>query len=384
MSDIFLSYTKEDKARILPIVKLLEERGWTVWWDLNIPPGSKFSKVIQEAINSSSCVIVLWSENSISSEWVEIEAEEGREKGILIPVYLDDVKVPFQFKLIEGARLEDWDGDSAHPELISLYKSIAAVTGKEPIDTPHPKDPQIPPGPENGDPENLWQKFTNLLQKLRHSIQISRKFWFSAIRIFIILVAMLLIVWGSARLGFLRPILEPAIRMVNHLENPVSIYIDGSYRGRLDADASKFFYVEEFPVEVSFTTIRSTTTAGNSIGDYMTGSWSAVERWESIQIEATIASKMFFYPVVTNELETDCTVTVNEGYKAENSPGAVIGRSKTVQFGYYQLFKNSNILFICKDGKNYWWGDRVGQNSEGTPLYQMLEGRSGILRITLK
>ncbi len=384
MSDIFLSYTKDDKARILPIVKLLKERGWSVWWDFNIPPGSKFPKVIQEAINSSSCVIVMWSENSVSSEWVEIEAEEGRERGILIPVYLDDVKVPIQFKLIEGARLEDWDGDSAHPELISLYKSIAAITGKEPIVIPPSKGPQILPGPENGDPENLWQKLTNLFQNFRKYFRNNRKFWSAAKRIIIVVVAVLLIAWGSVRFGLLKPILEPAIRIVNHLENPVSIYIDGSYRGRLDADTSKFFYVEEFPLDVAFTTIRSTTTAGNSIGDYMTGSWNAVDRWESIQIEATIAGKMFFYPVVTNALDTDCSVTVNEGYKAENSPGAAIGRSKTVQFGYYQLFKNSNILFLCKDGKTYWWGDRVGQNSAGTPLYQMLEGRSGILRITLK
>ena len=32
MADIFISYAKEDRARIEPLAKALAEQGWSVWW----------------------------------------------------------------------------------------------------------------------------------------------------------------------------------------------------------------------------------------------------------------------------------------------------------------------------------------------------------------
>jgi hypothetical protein len=37
MSDIFISYAREDRPRAEAIAKALEEHGWSVWWDWNIP-----------------------------------------------------------------------------------------------------------------------------------------------------------------------------------------------------------------------------------------------------------------------------------------------------------------------------------------------------------
>ena len=47
MSDIFLSYAREDKDRAASLAKVLSDQGWSVWWDKEIPPGQSFDKVIE-------------------------------------------------------------------------------------------------------------------------------------------------------------------------------------------------------------------------------------------------------------------------------------------------------------------------------------------------
>jgi hypothetical protein len=70
MSDIFLSYANEDLPRVLPLVRALERRGWSVWWDRAILPGRTYDIVIEEALEAARCVIVVWSNTSVTSDWV--------------------------------------------------------------------------------------------------------------------------------------------------------------------------------------------------------------------------------------------------------------------------------------------------------------------------
>src|ERR1700688_3226280 len=83
MSDIFISYAREDRPRAEAIAKALEEHSWSVWWDWVIPTGKKFRRVIQEELDKARCVVVLWSANSIESDWVIEESSEGNDRGIL-------------------------------------------------------------------------------------------------------------------------------------------------------------------------------------------------------------------------------------------------------------------------------------------------------------
>lgn len=45
-----------------------------MWWDRTIPPGSTFDRVIEQALDSARCVVVLWSATSAASDWVKTEA----------------------------------------------------------------------------------------------------------------------------------------------------------------------------------------------------------------------------------------------------------------------------------------------------------------------
>ena len=129
MSDIFLSYKSEDRLKAKIIAAALEQRGYSVWWDRIIPPGKTFDQVIEEALDAAKCVIVLWSGESVSSDWVKNEAREGTKRHILVPVLIEDVKIPFEFRHIQAAQLIEWQGAMPNPEFDLLSQSVAEIVG---------------------------------------------------------------------------------------------------------------------------------------------------------------------------------------------------------------------------------------------------------------
>jgi len=130
MSDIFISYSSKDRARAEVLAGALERQGWSVWWDRRIPPGKQFSQVIKEAMDEARCVIVLWSKESVKSEWVQNEASEGARRKILVPALIEDVEIPFEFRRIQAARLVDWEGRSPNPEFETLLEALSAILGQ--------------------------------------------------------------------------------------------------------------------------------------------------------------------------------------------------------------------------------------------------------------
>lgn len=127
MADIFISYSSEDKTRVKTIAEALEHKGWSVWWDRQIPVGQRFDTVIEQELNKARCVIVIWTRRSVNSEWVKNEASEAAQRNILAPVLLEDVKIPLAFRRIEAAQLTGWKGEPDHPELEILFSAVAAI-----------------------------------------------------------------------------------------------------------------------------------------------------------------------------------------------------------------------------------------------------------------
>ena len=52
MADIYLSYSKWDRARIAPIVALLEREGWSVWRDTRVGAGEAWDDAWDETAAS--------------------------------------------------------------------------------------------------------------------------------------------------------------------------------------------------------------------------------------------------------------------------------------------------------------------------------------------
>jgi len=124
MSDIFISYAREDKAKAEIIVNALTNQGFSVWWDPEIPLADEFRQIIDKELAKAKCVVVLWSRASIKSGYVIYEATKGKDRNILVPVLIEDVEIPDVFRDINTANLYDWTGESSHPEFKKLLEAI--------------------------------------------------------------------------------------------------------------------------------------------------------------------------------------------------------------------------------------------------------------------
>lgn len=136
MSQIFLSYSSLDRERVLTLVKALQDDGYTVWWDREIRPGPSFDREIEREIGEAGCIVVVWSESSVESEWVRAEVEEGARRGLLVPVLIDDVLPPLAHRRRQAANLMDWDGerDGEYAKLIAGIE--ATLAGENPVREP--------------------------------------------------------------------------------------------------------------------------------------------------------------------------------------------------------------------------------------------------------
>jgi len=64
MTDVFISYKREDEARVAPIVEGLRAAGLSVWWDRDISGGEAWRQSISEQLEAARCVIVRAGEGS--------------------------------------------------------------------------------------------------------------------------------------------------------------------------------------------------------------------------------------------------------------------------------------------------------------------------------
>ena len=130
MSDVFISYAREDRDKAEQLARVFERQTWSVWWDKVIPPGRKYADVIGDELGRAKAIVVLWSHSSIASDWVKDEAQEGATRQVLVPVLIEAVSPPVGFRQVQTADLSVWDGSSTPAELESLVRSVGALISK--------------------------------------------------------------------------------------------------------------------------------------------------------------------------------------------------------------------------------------------------------------
>lgn len=127
---IFLSYSGKDRDRIRPLAERLEQAGHEVWWDPHIDMGTPFRKVIAAQLEKAQVVLVAWSFNSVDSDWVQEEAEEGKRRGCLRPVLIDPVRPPIGFRSYQTLDIRGWDqkiGDAIISRLLEQLSRVPPV-----------------------------------------------------------------------------------------------------------------------------------------------------------------------------------------------------------------------------------------------------------------
>jgi TolB-like protein/Tfp pilus assembly protein PilF len=128
---IFLSYAHADRAKAQRLAAILEQSGYTVWWDALVEGGSRFAKSIDEALDKADAVVVLWSKDSVESDWVRDEAAQGRDRQRLVPLSLDGTVPPLGFRQIQVIKLGKWHGRADAPQIEAIRRAIAAALGEQ-------------------------------------------------------------------------------------------------------------------------------------------------------------------------------------------------------------------------------------------------------------
>jgi TolB-like protein len=132
MADVFVSYSRSDKARVAPIVAALEAQGWSVWWDPAIAPGQQFDRMIADELERARAVLVVWTPDSVESRWVRGEAREGADRGILVPVQLGSARLPIDFRAYHTTDLGEPGDAASNPQFQDVLRAIEALVGRAP------------------------------------------------------------------------------------------------------------------------------------------------------------------------------------------------------------------------------------------------------------
>jgi adenylate cyclase len=129
VADIFISYSRSDKARVAPLVAALEAEGWSVWWDPEITPGEEFDSLISKELDAARALVVVWTPASVDSRWVRGEARDAADRGVLVPVRFDGAKLPIDFRALHTTDLDGWAEDRQGAAFRGLRKSLEAKLG---------------------------------------------------------------------------------------------------------------------------------------------------------------------------------------------------------------------------------------------------------------
>lgn len=142
VTSVFFSYSRADQDKALPIIRAIEQAGFSVWWDGVLKGGVKYVETTGEALESARAVVVLWSRDSIKSHWVLDEAMNGRERSCLVPITLDGSQPPLGFKQFQVIDLSKWRGAASAPEMTNLINTISDLHEADFVPMPVSQSPQ--------------------------------------------------------------------------------------------------------------------------------------------------------------------------------------------------------------------------------------------------
>ena len=134
MTDIFISYKREDRDSAQALAEMFVANGYDVWWDVELLPGKNFTQEINSVVKNAKAAVVLWTPKSIESQWVLGEAALAMNRGILIPVWLEEVELPIPYNTLHTLDLTNWSGKSDDPLLGELLKSVNVLAGEPETD----------------------------------------------------------------------------------------------------------------------------------------------------------------------------------------------------------------------------------------------------------
>lgn len=139
MADIFISYSKRDRAIVEELARDLTEAGASVWWDSSLISGDDFGFSIDDEIAACRVLIVVWSAHSVTSKWVRSEVKRADDAGKLVTVRVADLdpnRIPTPFNVLHTDLVTNRPGLEA--ALRNRGLKVALTPREEPVRPPPP------------------------------------------------------------------------------------------------------------------------------------------------------------------------------------------------------------------------------------------------------
>ncbi len=136
---VFISYARADRPRVAAIAEAVTRAGYNVWWDALIDGGAEFARLIEQNLASADATVVVWSKNSVGSDWVRDEAAYARDRKCLVPVSLDGTEPPLGFRQYHSIDLSKWRGAASDPEMLAIVRGVEALSSPIPPARPPEK-----------------------------------------------------------------------------------------------------------------------------------------------------------------------------------------------------------------------------------------------------
>lgn len=135
MTDIFISYKREDRPQVERLATALRGLGFDTWFDASLSAGESFSDEIDRAVRAAKVVLVCWSPAAAASQWVKAEAQIGFANGALVSTYIEgpdgfDAPVPFNAQHIEDMRAWVARPRPRDAAWLSVLRRIGGLTGR--------------------------------------------------------------------------------------------------------------------------------------------------------------------------------------------------------------------------------------------------------------
>lgn len=163
--DVFISYSSKNKTVVDALCHFLEEKKIRCWMaPRDILPGQNYAEAIAQAMSKVKIFILVYSNSSLSSQWVQSETNLAvSKKKIIIPFRLEDCS-------FEGTAMELYLNDrhwiDAIPDPAKAFGNVAeaifsflrivpsSLTEKPPTDGKQASEDSRPAGPATASSSN--------------------------------------------------------------------------------------------------------------------------------------------------------------------------------------------------------------------------------------
>ena len=158
MSNIFLSYCREDQKKAEVIVRDIEQLGHKIWYDEELTGGQEWWNLILEKIRESDIFAFIISNESLKSQACSYEYTYANQvRKPILPIVMDEnismEHLPPLLCKIQHVSYKIQDKET----IFALINSIKNIPPAQPLPVPLPQPPEVP--------ISYFASLTELLQK---------------------------------------------------------------------------------------------------------------------------------------------------------------------------------------------------------------------------